>query len=417
MIKTYSIRLNPSEEQIKQLKQLSFVRNSLWDYFIDMEQKSYENTGTILHNYGMDMKLTGVKKELGLDTLNSKACQRISGEVYFAYRSFFQLIKKDNTAKPPQKVKDLNDFHTIVFSQSGWLFKENNIIRLNGIPLAYSPNPLISNLKDLNVKEVRLKFKNDKWLLDLCIEYSDIKPIILTCKNKVLAIDLGLKNLGTGVDTDGNVIIIKNKSSKINKYFNKQINKIKSKLSVKTKGSLSYKKLDKVKKKLYSRKTTQIKQTLHTQSKKLVSMNYKTIVVGDLSVKKLMSSEGSNSGYKKKRLRKSFAESNIAMFLEFLTYKTLCNHNEIEKLDERWTTQTNCLTGKLFKDKIDLSVREVKLADEVTIDRDLNACINIYKRYENNHIALMTEPLALANVIERFNLLNEPSHFGKPIVL
>lgn len=410
MIKTYSIRLFPNEEQITKLKELSIVRNSLWNYLIGLEQTSYEKTGNIEHNYGLDKKITEVKKELGFDVLNSKACQRISQEVYFSYRSFFQLIKKDKTAKPPQKLEDINRFHTVVYNQSGWSFKSDSVISLNKINLLYKNNPLLGNVKELNIKEIRLKFKNNKWLLDLVVDYSDVKPETLIHKNKVLAMDLGLKTLATGVDSDGNVIVVKNRSARINKYFNKQINKVKSKLSKKQKNSKSYNKLNKVKKDLYNRKNAQIKQALHVQSKKLANMNYKTIIVGDLTVKKLMSTEGVNGGYVKKNLRKSFAESNITMFLDLLTYKTLINRNELEKLDERWTTQTNCLTGKLFKEKVELGDREVFLTDKIKIDRDLNACINIYKRYEQNHLALMTEPLDISDVVAKFNLLNEPSH-------
>jgi transposase len=402
-------------EQTEQLKQLSVTRNSLWNYLISLQQTEYETNGNILHNYGLDKHLTTIKKELGFDNLNSKACQRISKEVFSSYRAFFQIVKRDKTARPPKQIEDVNKFHTIVYSQSGWLFKENNKLILNKIFLDYKTN--IKDIETLNIKETRLKLRNNKWMLDLVVEYPNTKPETLIQKNKVLAFDLGVKNLGTGIDSDGNVIILKNRSVKINNYFNTQINKVKSKLSKKEKYSKSYNKLNKVNLDLYNRKNSQIKHTLHIQSKKLANMNYKTIVVGDLTVKKLMSTEGVNAGYKKKGLRKVFAESNIDMFLGFLTYKTLINHNELEKLDERWTTQTNCLTGKLFKEKVELNIREVELTDKIKIDRDLNACINIYKRYEQNHIALMTEPLGVANVVAKFNLFNEPSLLGKPTVL
>lgn len=36
---------------------------------------------------------------------------------------------------------------------------------------------------------------------------------------------------------------------------------------------------------------------------------------------------------------------------------------------------------------------------------DLNAAINILKRYEQNHIALLTAPLGTSNVVNRYNLL------------
>ena len=134
-------------------------------------------------------------------------------------------------------------------------------------------------------------------------------------------------------------------------------------------------------------------------------MNYKTIVVGDLCVKKLME-KGSNKLTKTSR---SFSESAIATFMEFLTYKCQNSNTGLETINEKWTTQQNCLTGKLFKDKIELSDRVVQLSDSIVIDRDLNAAINILKRYEQNHLALLTVPLDVSNVVNKYNLLTNTS--------
>ena len=130
-------------------------------------------------------------------------------------------------------------------------------------------------------------------------------------------------------------------------------------------------------------------------------MNYKTIVVGDLKIKKLMD-KGSN---KLTKISRSFGEASIATFMEYLTYKCQAKNTEVITIGEQWTTQQNCLTGKLFKDKIELSDRTVRLSDSIVIDRDLNAAINILKRYEQNHIALLTAPLDVTSVVNRYNLL------------
>ncbi len=110
-------------------------------------------------------------------------------------------------------------------------------------------------------------------------------------ETKILAIDLGLDKLCHGIDNKGNEIIIKNKSKKINDYYQKKIAEVQQKRSKTIKGSNRNIKLKKVLNKCYHKKNEQIKQTLHIQSKKLVNMNYNTIVVGDLSVKNLMSTK------------------------------------------------------------------------------------------------------------------------------
>lgn len=399
--RTYTVRLFPNKEQEQQLQNLSLARNTLYNILIDIEQQTYETTGKIKTEYDLDKDITALRKQTPLLLcLNSKASQRVAKEIYSSYKSFFNLIKKDNTAKPPQKLQDVSHFHTVVYNQTGWKIIDDKILKINGIVVNYKGVPGADYLKQ-TIKEVKLKYRDGKYLLDLGVENYAQEKEELTQENKVLAIDLGIKNLCNGVDNLGNVVIIPNKAKKINAYFRKQISKVQSKMDKCTKGSNRHEKLKKVKKKLYKRKDAQVKQTLHIQSKKLVNMNYKTIVVGDLSVKKLME-KGSNKLTKTSR---SFSESAIATFMDFLTYKCQNSNTELETINEKWTTQQNCLTGKLFKNKVELSDRVVQLSDSIVIDRDLNAAINILKRYEQNHIALLTAPLDISSVVNRYNLL------------
>ena len=399
--RTYSVRLFPTRLQVGKLEELSKTRNLLWNEIMTIEEKAFEEKH-LIGEFDLNNMLPSLKEEHPeYKALNSKACQRICKEVYSSYRSFFRLVKKDKTAKPPRKVENVGQFHTIAFNQSGWKFIDGNIVRLNGITLQYKGMDGV-DFTTLNVKEVRLKKKDWKYMLDVTHELEIEEPKEIRTENKVLAIDLGLKELATGIDNLGKVVVLKNKAAKIDKYFAREIGKVKSKLSKKQKNSRSWTKLNKTKKRLYRRRNAQVRDTLHIQSKRLADMNYKTIVVGDLSVKKLMSKEGNNK--EKKNVRKSFKETAIGRFMEFLTYKCLARHNEVITLSERWTTQTNCLTGKLFKEKVGLSDRKVWLNETVCIDRDLNAAINIMRRYEQCHIALMTTPLDVSNVVARNNI-------------
>ena len=399
--RTYTIRLFPNKEQTQQLQDLSLARNTLYNMLIDIENNTYKETNKIKTEFDLDKDITILRKDNPfLTKLNSKASQRVAKEIYASYKSFFNLIKKDKTARTPKSIDDVTKFHTVVYNQTGWKFLSDKEIKLNGITLFYK-GMLDINYHILNIKEVKLKFVNNKYLLDLGIENEVSEPKQLTVDNRILAIDLGIKNLANGIDNEGHWVTLPNKAKKINDYFRKEISKVQSKMDKCTKGSNKHKKLRKTKKKLYARKNVQIKQTLHIQSKKLVNMNYKTIVVGDLTVKKLMT-KGSNKLTKTSR---SFGESSIATFMEYLTYKCQSKQTEVITINEQWTTQQNCLTGKLFKEKVELSDREVKLSDSIVIDRDLNAAINILKRYEQNHLALLTAPLDVSSVVNKYNLL------------
>ena len=401
-MKTYQIRLFPSNEQILELQELSDIRKDIWNKLLDIQHNKYEIEKSIFNKFDLNNILPELKEKYpNWKKLNSKAIQTIATELYSSYQSFFGLIKKDKTARPPNKIEN-NYFHSISWNQSGWIIKENDIIIINKIPFEYKSK---INIKSLNIKEIRIKFIRNKWLCDIVDDSSIKYEEDLNIKTKILAIDLGLLKLGTGIDNKGEMIVLKNKSKKINDYYQKQIAKIQNKRSKTIKGSNRNLLLKKTLNKCYHKKNEQIKQTLHIQSKKLVNMNYNTIVVGDLTVKRLMSTEGVNEN--KKGIRKSFHNSNITMFLQYLTYKCQTKNTNLTKIDEKWTTQINCLTGKLFKNKIELKDRRVQLSDTIIIDRDLNSAINILNRWFGNHFASMNEPLDLSRVIKKYNLFNE----------
>lgn len=401
-MKTYQIRIFPTKEQEDDLNELSFIRSLVWNELLDIQIKSYESNKTIYNKFDLNNMLPELKEKYPIwKKMNSKALQTISTELFGSYRSFFNLVKKDKNAKPPKKIEN-KEYHTITWNQSGWIIVDQNKIIINKINLRYKSNISIS---ELNIKEVRIKYLRNKWICDLVVDDKLNYQENLNIQTKVLAFDLGLSKLATGVDNKGNQIVVVNKTKKINKYFQKQIGKIQEKRSKTKKGSIRNLKLKNDLNKLYHRKNQQIKQTLHIQSKKLVNMNYNTIIVGDLSVKKLMEKDGTNKN--KKSIRKSFHQSNINMFLQFLSYKCQSKNINLTKIDEKWTTQLNCLTGKLFDKKTQLSNREVKLSNEITIDRDLNSAINIMKRWFENQFAHMNEPLDISNVLRKYNLSGE----------
>ena len=131
-MKTYSLRINPTLEQIIQLNDLSNIRKDIWNKLIDIQQIKYDTEKTIFNKFDLNNMLPNLKEQYpNWKQLNSKAVQTIATELYGSYRSFFNLIKKDNTARPPKKIED-NSFHTISFNQSGWSIK-NKLLLINKI--------------------------------------------------------------------------------------------------------------------------------------------------------------------------------------------------------------------------------------------------------------------------------------------
>ena len=393
--RTHTIRLFPDASQEQDLRNLMRLRNIIWNKFIVAREKEYTDNKKNMSDFELMNLLPKFKKEQPeLANYNSKAAQVIAKQIGGSYRSFFRLIKNgDHKAKPPSIV-DENKTISLTFNQSGWKFNKDKITFSKiKTPISFKSK---NNLSGENIKEVRIKIRKNKWLCDLVVEYDNLYQE--NNSNKVLAIDLGLKTLATGIDSDGKIIVLRNTAKKIAKYFDKQIAKINKKLATKKKNSNQHQHLSQIRRELYNKKAVQVKQTLHIQSKQLANMNYQTIVLGDLSVKKLMSRDNPKKG-----VRKSFQQSAIDIFRSFLTYK--CNgRTNLVELDERHTTQLNCLTGKKFPKHIGLEVRQVQLADNIIIDRDLNSAINIYRRWESLHLAALIPPLDLSRVLKERNL-------------
>ena len=158
--RTYTIRLFPTKEQVKRLQALSLARNTLYNVLIDIEVQTYNETKNIKTEFDLDKNITVLRKEFPvIAQLNSKASQRVAKEIYSSYKSFFNLIKKDKTARPPRKVEDINRFHTIVYNQTGWKFLSDTKVKLNGITLEYRGIPNV-DYTTLSVKEVNLPTEN-----------------------------------------------------------------------------------------------------------------------------------------------------------------------------------------------------------------------------------------------------------------
>ena len=61
----------------------------------------------ILNKFDLNNMLPELKeKHPNWKKLNSKAIQTIATELFGSYRSFFNLIKKDKSAKPPRKIEN-----------------------------------------------------------------------------------------------------------------------------------------------------------------------------------------------------------------------------------------------------------------------------------------------------------------------
>jgi putative transposase len=308
-------------------------------------------------------------------TINSKSAQNTSRNLINNIKSFFSLRKKDNTAKFPKKFKSWKYFTSFTYDFNngcgGFKIKDNQLI-INKL-LTINLPVFCNDINNENIKTISFKKEDNNYY---CIfVYSekatnDIKKI----NNNFISIDIGVSNIVTATSNKIDSFQIKNTNFK---KLEKNVETIQSKRDLRNKNSLKYKKLNNIHKKKKRKLTNKKSDFQHKLSRKIIDIckenDTSKIIIGKLNTKKCKKNF-------KCKLNKSTQNSGLSRFMTFLEYKAKNDNIDYIKVNEAYTSQINCLTGKKEFNS-DLSNRTVNLTNILTIDRDLNAAINIANKH------------------------------------
>jgi len=215
----------------------------------------------------------------------------------------------------------------------------------------------------------------------------------------VIAFDLGIKVLATGVNSRGKVYTVG--GFKGSRWYNKQLDKIRSKRDHCKKKSKRYLHLSQVYKRVSEKKRNKQKDSLHKASHlishKLVAS---TVVVGDLSQRQMVMKEHAERN--KHLNRVVYNEWGLYTFLEMLKYKCVLYGKELVFLDERNTSKTCSGCGHL--QAMPLWKRTYCCTDcGLVMDRDENSAVNILERYLAWLGPHTGEPVRCADVFTAIN--------------
>jgi putative transposase len=144
-------------------------------------------------------------------------------------------------------------------------------------------------------------------------------------------------------------------------------------------------KINKYKNNKYKRKAILIKNRkiknlvneLHWKTIDYLTKNYKTIIIGDMSVKSIVNNKNSNLSKMTKRIAYTLS---FYKFKERLKYKCLLNNCNYSEVNEKYTSKmcSNCCTYN----EILGSNKTFNCSNcNTTIDRDLNGSRNICFKY------------------------------------
>jgi transposase len=229
----------------------------------------------------------------------------------------------------------------------------------------------IYNSKEYDISNINHDFKiSYNSILD---EYLLLVPTNVIITNNVnrkdlVVLDPGLRTFMTGLGDNVMLKIGNNVNSTIRKLIKKK-NIIKSNINIPNKIKNKYER--RINKRIYN-----LTNDLHWKTIKYLTDNFKTIFLGDMSAKSIVSKESSklNDLMKVACLQTRFYDFRLR-----LKYKCYVTNTRFKLVDEFYTSKTCSYCGlynnNLGKEKIFNCTNCNK-----SIDRDINGCRNIYMK-------------------------------------
>ena len=194
---------------------------------------------------------------------------------------------------------------------------------------------------------------------------------------QVVAFDLGIKTLAAGVNEQGKFYHIG--GFKGERWYNKQLDKLRSKRSKCKKKSRRYLRLSQVYKRISEKRRNKQRDSLHKASHLIGhTLVERTVVIGDLSQRQMVTREHQERN--RYRNRAVFNDWGLYAFVQMLTYKCQLSGKKLIELDERNTSKTCSRCGHM--QPMPLWKRMYHCAEcELVMDRDENSAINILTRF------------------------------------
>ena len=378
MKRSYKIEINPTQEQKTKIHQTIGVSRFVYNFYIARNKEIYEREGKFVS--GMDFSkwlnnkyIPNNQEMKWIKEVSSKATKQAIMNGDKAFRDFFKKAKgfprfkkkKNQDVKAYFPKNNKTDWtlerHKVKIPTLGWVrLKEFGYIPVNSI-----------------VKSGTVSQKADRYYVSILVEENDKK--VYKSTNEGVGIDLGVKEFV--VCSDGIKFKNINKTStvkKIEKKLKREQRKLSRKyesLKIRNKkekeGNVTSQNIQKqvVKvQKLHQRLANIRTDYINKIVSSIIKQKPSYITIEDLNVKGMM---------KNKHLSKAIASQKFFEFKTKLTFKCKENHIELRIVDRFYPSSKTCSQcGKVKKD-LKLSDRIYKCDCGFTIDRDLNASINL----------------------------------------
>ena len=379
MYLTQHIRIFPTPAQEEVLWMLSEKCRLIYNFALAERRHAYKHGIKGVNYTKQQDDLPTIKEKYPeYKWAYSKVLQLALRTLHTDYKSFFSLRKNGHTEARPPRFKGKNYFITMIYNQSGFNIEHGKISfshNYNGVPLEFVIPEKFSFIKDTKVKQVAIFKKHAKYFIAIMYE---VKEPAYVDNGKYQAIDLGITNIVTAVNTAGKFLVVNNQRP--DKYWNPKIAEVQARRDRCKKYSRRWKLFNSIKRKYERKRDNQIKDFQHKLSKKLVeNTKANTIIVGELDVKSMAQSKNVPKHMSKGLNRGTQNTGSMGRFVQFLTHKSKRVGKRLIEFDERNTSRECYVCGKLHYMPI---WKRVMICDcGNVIARDKNSCVVLMKRY------------------------------------
>ena len=371
MKKGFTVRLFPTQEQDilmrKHIGSQRFIYN--WGLaknkeLYELEQKKYSTTD-------LGKMLTQFKKEEEYKWLNEVSNATLKEALRNLDKAYSQFFK---TKKGFPKFKSKKRSNATFYSRYDKLkFYESGIVNLEKIgKVKFKSSYDIDFTTITKFSNPTVTWNNRCWVLNFTI---DVEPNVNNLEDKVLAIDLGIKQLAI-VNIEGLDIPNINKTRVI-KNLEKKLKRLQRQCSRKyfsNKKGGSYQKTKNIAKlelkiKKLHRKLKNIRNNhIHQATSKMVKNKPKMIVMESLNVSNMM---------KNRHLAKAIAQQGFYKFIEQIKYKCALNGIKFIQAPTFYPSSKMCSCCGSIKKDLKLSDRVYNCSCGFSCDRDKNATYNL----------------------------------------
>jgi putative transposase len=352
MSKVVKVRLYPNSEQRQLLEQSFGNCRWLWNYCLDLMNKTYKETGKGLSGYEVKKQIPSLKKEFEWLKLTYSQClQQVCLNLGVAFNNFFER----RAGYPSFKSK--HGKQSIQYPQNVKVLDGYLKLPMIGEVKAVIHRPLEGKVKTVTVS----KNKCDQYFASVLFDDGTEKPEPST-EGKAIGIDLGLTHFA--ITSDGSKFDNPRWLSK----HEKNLKRKQQQLTRKQKGSSNRNKARKKVAGVHNKISRCREDFHHKLSRRIVNEN-QVIVVEDLAVKNLV---------KNRSLSKAISQVGWGQFCTMLKYKAEQEGKVYQEVDRFFPSSKTCNVCLNQVGSLPLDVRGWTCANCGTKhDRDINAAINL----------------------------------------